>query len=92
MNADKTIWHLVDVHGPVSGEKGNKTAWLRPWGAPLTITGRRLDGESSPLRADIPGGYRTGLQIAGVYFPTAGCWEATATAANSVLTFVTQVH
>ena len=58
----------------------------------LTITGRRLDGLAPPLQAGIPDGYGdTGFQVAGIAFPTEGCWEVTGRAGNATLTFVTYV-
>jgi hypothetical protein len=69
-----------------------KFGWWRAVTGPLRITGRRLDGEAPPLRADIPSGYGdTGFQATGVIFPTEGCWQVTGTVAGSTLTFVTFV-
>lgn len=39
----------------------------------------------------LPCCYPTGFQVAGLYFPTGGCWEVTATAGESKLQFVTMV-
>ena len=71
---------------------GLKWGWFRPAGAPLEITGQRLDGKASPLHADIPGLYPTRFQATGVYFPTEGCWEVNAKAENSELTFIVWVE
>lgn len=58
----------------------------------LRVTGRRLDGAAGPLAAEIPEGYgETGLQATGLVFASEGCWEVTASAGDSRLTFVTQV-
>jgi hypothetical protein len=72
--------------------EGNKIGWFRPAGAALEITGRRLDGAAPPLGAQVPQGYPTRFQATDLYFPTAGCWEVTATAANSRLVFVVWVE
>jgi hypothetical protein len=69
-------------------EEGIKMGWFRPVGAPLEITGQRLDGQAPPLRADIPGIYPTRFQATGIYFPTEGCWEVNAKAEGSERSFV----
>ena len=71
---------------------GLKWGWFRPAGAPLEITGQRLDRKAPPLHADIPGTYPTRFQATGVYFPTEGCWEVNAQAENNELTFVVWVN
>ena len=40
-------------------EEGIKVGWFRPEGAPLEISGRRIDGEADPLVAEIPCCYPT---------------------------------
>ncbi len=89
-NADRTLWAFWGA-GWQPGLNGNKVIWIRPAGAPLEVTGRRLDGESAPLRVDIPTGYGTGFQVTGVYVPAEGCWEVTARAGESRLQFVVEV-
>lgn len=69
-------------------EEGIKMGWFRPAGTPLRLTGQRLDAKAPPLQADIPGTYPTRFQATGIYFPTEGCWEVTAEAEDSALTFV----
>jgi hypothetical protein len=101
INADRTIWAgTVPAGGWPSGGrlysgsrvvKGQKTYWVRPPGAPLAITGRRLDGEAPGLEAHIPCCYPTGFQIVALHFPTAGCWMVDAKAGASELRFVTRV-
>jgi len=73
-------------------EEGIKLGWFRPGGTPLRITGRRLDAKAPALQADIPGTYPTRFQATGIYFPTEGCWEVTAEAEDSELTFVVWVE
>ena len=73
-----------------------------PWWAdgpegPLAIRGRRVDGQSPPLRSEITPsvpetGFRgTGFWATSVIFPTEGCWEVTGTVDRSALHFVTFV-
>lgn len=58
----------------------------------LTITGRRLDGPSSPAYGEIPSGYGdTGFQASAIVFPSTGCWEVTAKAGDAQMTFVQKV-
>lgn len=90
VNADRSIWVDGDW---TSGTKGNKALWIRPQGTSLVVTGHRIDdGDSRPLAIDIPCCYRTGFQATRVYFPTAGCWELSATAGTSKFTFVVRVR
>jgi hypothetical protein len=88
-NADRTIWamHMYPWQAGVD----DKVPWIRPASARLIITGRRLDGSSPPLKAQVPCCYPTAFQATGMEFPTAGCWEVTAEAGGKVLRFVTEV-
>ncbi len=90
VNAERTLWALWSA-GWQAGPDGNKVIWIRPAGAALTVTGRRLDGAADPLRVEIPGGYGTGFQVTGVYVPAAGCWEITAQAGEHRLQFVAAI-
>lgn len=91
INADRTIWAGWDAVRMVAGQKGNKVLWIRPQGTQLTISGRLLDADAPPPKARIPGGYPTGFQASNLAFPTDGCWEISAKAGTSALTFVTRV-
>jgi hypothetical protein len=75
----------------VAGEKGNKVLWIRPQGTKLVVSGRRLDAEAAPLKVRIPCCYPTGFQASGLTFSTEGCWEISAKAGTSELTFVARV-
>ena len=69
-----------------------KLGWWRILPGRLTITGRRLDAPSPPLRASVPDGYGShGFQAGGVSFPAEGCWEVTGSVGDAELTFVTFV-
>lgn len=75
-----------------SGAVPEKFPWWRGVSGSLRIDGRRLDGPSPPLAANIPDGYgSTGFQASVVLFPTEGCWEVTGRAGEASLTFVTLV-
>lgn len=91
LNADRSIWAGFDAVHMVAGEKGNKVLWIRPQGTQLVVSGRRLDAEALPLKARIPCCYPTGFQVTGLMFSSGGCWEISAKAGTSTLTFVTRV-
>jgi hypothetical protein len=87
INADRSIW----LPRAAMSVGANKLVWIRPSGASGTISGRRLDGEAPPLAYSTPDGYPTGFEVGSLTFPTEGCWEVTATAGESTLTFVVEV-
>ena len=96
VNENSSIWASAWWWGKEgysfhAGKDGNKVGWFRPEGAVMEITGRRLDGKAPPLEVDIPCCYPTRFQASGLYFPTEGCWEVTAKAADSMLSFVVKV-
>ncbi len=95
-NDDRSIlagaWWWDNQDYPLqSDEQGTKVGWFKPESAELTITGERIDGDAPPLVTDVPCCYPTRFQATGLYFPTEGCWELTATAADSELTFTVWV-
>jgi hypothetical protein len=97
VNDDRSIWASAwwtEAEGyPLRADKdGVKVGWYRPEGAELEITGRRMDGNAPPLEAHVPCCYPTRFQATGLYFPASGCWEVTARAAESVLSFVVWVE
>ena len=97
VNEDSSIWAGAwgagaDGYHLLAGDEGNKMGWFRPAGETLTITGQRLDAEAPSLEAEIPCCYPTRFQATGLYFPTEGCWEVNAAAAESELSFVVWVE
>ena len=97
VNQDRSIWASAWWTGQEenylrAGAEGFKVGWFRPEGADLEIVGRRIDAEAAPLDVHIPCCYPTRFQATGLYFPSAGCWEITAKAADSELTFVVWVE
>jgi hypothetical protein len=97
VNEDRSIWASAWWTGqedyPLRASKeGVKVGWFRPAGVALEITGQRIDAQAAPLEAHIPCCYPTRFQATGLYFPTAGCWEVTAKAADSELSFVVLVE
>jgi len=95
------MWSDQDgiVHAPrdqrideKGGINGMKWAWYRFKPGTLTITGQRLDAPADPLTAHVPEGYSdTGFQVAGINFPSVGCWEVTGHLGEDSLTFVVLV-
>jgi hypothetical protein len=95
VNEDRSIWASAWWTGQkeeylLAGE-GLKMGWFRPEGADLEISGQRLDGTAPTLEAHVPCCYPTRFQATGLVFPTEGCWEVSARAGESLLTFVVQV-
>ena len=75
------------------GSLSMKFGWWRLRSGKLRIEGRRIDGGSYPLRAEIPGGYGdSGFQATALIFPRPGCWEVTARLGDSRLRFITLVE
>ena len=69
-----------------------KFLWIKEE-RPLTISGRRLDGDARPLRVQLAPGYEyKRLQPSDLIFPTPGCWEITARVRNWQLILVTRVR
>jgi hypothetical protein len=56
----------------------------------LTITGRRLDAQAAPLKADRANNVSSqpAAMVVGINFPTLGCWEVTGRYGDDTLTFV----
>ena len=98
------IWTSLWPEGTVVFRKGGpgfvfpdgslkmKFLWLMAGDGPLTLEGRRLDGEAGPLRSEMSDGFvGRGFQPSYLIFATAGCWEVTAKSNGSALSFVTRV-
>jgi hypothetical protein len=89
INEDATIWAADQ---PYVANRVVNTVWMRPANTKLEITARRLDGDAPQLSVGPAAPYQTGYIAIGVVFPAGGCWEVTATAGESKLTFVTRVR
>jgi hypothetical protein len=103
-HGNSQIWTSLWPEGNVVFRKGGpgfvlpdgslkmKFLWLMAGDGPLTLEGRRLDGEAGPLRSEMSDGFvGRGFQPSYLIFATAGCWEVTAKSNGSALTFVTKV-
>ena len=89
INEDRTIWAWDQPY--IAGTAVN-SMWMKLANTDLVVTGRRLDGESAPLQIQVAKDATAGYIAASMVFPKAGCWEVTATAGSSTLTFVTRVE
>ena len=88
-NDERTVWAWW--WGNVPPSRSFKVLWVRPAGEQIRVTGRRLDGPSDPMTANIPDGYPHTFQASGLTFPTAGCWQVEATVQSARLDFVVRV-
>jgi beta-lactamase regulating signal transducer with metallopeptidase domain len=88
INDDRTIWAWDQPY--IAGAAIN-TMWMKPANMDLVITGRRLDGDSTPLKVQLAKDSTAGYIATVMTFPKAGCWEVTATAGSSTLTYITRV-
>ena len=76
------------------GALGMKFGWMRRARGRINVTGRRLDGDATPLQLEAPGRSDIGFQASYLIFPTPGCWEVSAQVGehdDSRMTFVTRV-
>jgi hypothetical protein len=90
INEDKTIWAADQPY--IAGRESN-TVWMKPANIDLVITGRRLGADSTSLSVRPPAIYNNSLYLSvGMTFPQPGCWEVTASAGDSKLTFITKVQ
>jgi len=89
INEDRTLWASDQ---PYVANRTVTTVWIRPANTELAIVARRMDGDASQLTVGPAEPLRTAYIAVGITFPTAGCWEVTATAGTSKLTFVTKVR
>jgi beta-lactamase regulating signal transducer with metallopeptidase domain len=89
INDDRTIWAADQ---PYIANRSVQTVWMRPANTELAITAQRLDGDAPQLVVGPARPLETAYIAIGVTFPSAGCWEVTAVAGSSKLTFVTQVR
>jgi hypothetical protein len=89
INEDQTIWASDQ---PYVANRPVTTVWMRPANTELAIVARRLDGDAPKVTIGPAQPYQTAYIATPVTFPAAGCWEVTATAGTSKLTFVTKVR
>jgi beta-lactamase regulating signal transducer with metallopeptidase domain len=89
INDDQTIWASDQ---PYVAKRPVTTVWMRPANTELEVVARRLDGDAPKVTVGPAQPYQTAYIATPVTFPTAGCWEVTATAGTSKLIFVTRVR
>ena len=89
--SDGVIWAGVPPPGARWAVRvdGQKVGWWRGVKGQLKVSGRRLDGPSKPLKADILAGYGDfGFQSSNIAIPTAGCWQITAQVSDHTFRFI----
>jgi beta-lactamase regulating signal transducer with metallopeptidase domain len=89
INDERTVWASDQ---PYVANRPVTTVWLRPANTELTIVARRLDGDAPKMTVGPAQPFQTAYIAMPLTFPAAGCWEVTATAGTSKLTFVTRVR
>jgi hypothetical protein len=99
LHGNGSLWVALARNGKLNlqqneqGDWGAKVPWWREAHGELTITGRRLDAEAPPLRAQSGGYGDTGFVASAIFIPTEGCWEVSGRVGSSTLTFVVEaVH
>ena len=90
ISADKLIWAPAAAPGSVGTDVGRY--WVRPAGTKLEFTARRLDVPGRPVISDERDGYPTGFYFGSLNIPTEGCWEVTAAAGASRVTFIAEIR
>jgi hypothetical protein len=65
-----------------------KIGWERLVKGTLTISGKRIDSPSPPLRSELSNYGDFGFQASYLIFPSPGCWEVTGHVAEHSLTVV----
>jgi hypothetical protein len=89
-SADLKLW--VPSPAPRQWTTGIGRYFVRPAGTPLRFVLRRLDA-SAPAIDIVEDGYASaGFYFGGPPLPTDGCWEATVSAGESRVTFVTAIR
>jgi len=89
INDDRTIWASDQ---PFVAKRPVTTVWMRPANTELAIVARRLDGDAPRLTVGPAEPFQTAYIATPLTFPSSGCWEVTATAGTSRLTFITRVR
>lgn len=89
-SADGKLWAPAPQPGTVSTGVGSY--WVRPAGAHLTFSVRRLDIPGPPVTSQEGSEYTSGFFYGGPNIPGEGCWEVTAAAGSSQVTFVAEIR
>ena len=86
ISADQLLW----APAPSPGTSWTEISgyWVRPEGTKLRFVARRLDKPEREAVSTERSGYPTGFYFGSVDIPADGCWEVTATAGPSQVTFV----
>jgi len=86
ISADQLLWAPAPSPGASPTEISGY--WVRPQGTTLKFVARRLDRPGREAVSAERNGYPTGFYFGSVDIPTDGCWQVTASAGTSEVTFV----
>jgi hypothetical protein len=90
VSTDQLLWAPAPTPGVLPTTIGRY--WVRPQGTQLKFVARRLDKPEREAISTEREGYPTGFYFGSVDIPTDGCWEVTATAGTSQVTFVVEIR
>ena len=90
ISTDLLLW--APASAPGRSQTGVGRYWVRPQGTQLTFVARRLDVPGPEVVSTERTGYPTGFYFGTVDIPTDGCWEITARAGASQVTFVVEIR
>ena len=90
ISADRRLWAPAPAPGVIPIGIGRY--WVRPAGTRLEFTARRLDAPGPTVVSEERSRYPTGFYFGTVDIPTDGCWEVTAKAGASEVTFVAEIR
>jgi len=86
ISTDQLLW--APAPSPGTSRTEIYGYWVRPGGTKLRFVARRLDKPGREAVSTERSGYPTGFYFGSVDIPADGCWEVTATAGPSQVTFV----
>jgi hypothetical protein len=90
ISTDQLLW--APASPPGVAQIGIGRYWVRPAGTRLRFTARRLDVPGPPITSQEGSGHPTGFYFGGPDIPTEGCWEVTASAGASAVTFIAEIR
>jgi hypothetical protein len=90
ISADQLLWAPAPPPGVTTTAIGRY--WVRPQGTRLRFVARRLDASSREVASTERDGYSTGFYFGSFDIPTDGCWQVTAAAGTSQVSFVVELR
>ena len=90
ISVDQLLWAPAPPPGVLPTSIGRY--WVRPQGTQLRFVSRRLDVPGPDIVSTERNGYPTGFYFGSLDIPTDGCWQVTAAAGASQVTFVVEIR